>query len=79
MRPRVAYYFHAWEPQQFPGHESFKWLIPGIQKPLHMAGGDSQLRFGITHLQLGAFVQDTRVGIRALSPDAQGALYGAPA
>ena len=79
VRPRVAYYFHAWEPQQFPGHESFKWLIPGIQKPLHMAGGDSQLRFGINHLQLGAFVQDTRVGIRALSPDAQGALYGAPA
>ena len=74
VRPRVAYYFHAWEPQQFPGHESFKWLIPGIQKPLHMAGGDSQLRFGINHLQLGAFVQDTRVGIRALSPTEQQAL-----
>jgi hypothetical protein len=31
-----------------------------------MAGGDGQLRFSINHLQLGAFVQDTRVGIRAV-------------
>jgi len=79
VRPRVAYYFHAWEPQQFPAHESFKWLVPGIQNPLHMAGGDAQLRFGLNHLQIGAFVQDTRVGIRALTPAEQRALYGLPA
>ena len=68
VRPGVAYYHHAWEPHQFPRHESFKWIIPGIQNPLHMAGGDSQLRFGINHLQVGTFVQDTRIGIRALTP-----------
>ena len=78
VRPRVAYYFHAWEPQQFPDHRSFKWIIPGIQNPLHMAGGDGQLRFSINHLQLGTFVQDTRVTIRALGP-AQRALLGRPA
>jgi DMSO reductase family type II enzyme molybdopterin subunit len=66
VRPGVAYYFHAWEPNQFPNHQSYKWLIPGVPKPLHMAGGDGHLHFGINHLQLGAYVQDTRVGIRAV-------------
>ncbi|MBP6381406.1 MAG: molybdopterin-dependent oxidoreductase [Pseudomonadales bacterium] len=79
VRPKVAYYFHAWEPHQFPAHQSFKWIIPGIQNPLHMAGGDGQLRFGINHLELGSFVQDTRVGIRAMTPQEQQALEGRPA
>jgi hypothetical protein len=65
IRPGVAYYFHAWDPTQFPNHESYKWIIPGIPNPLHMAGGDGQLHFGINHFQLGSYVQDTRVGIRA--------------
>jgi hypothetical protein len=60
----VAYYFHAWEPNQFPDHKSYKWLIPGLMKPLHMAGGQGHLHFGINHLQSGSMVQDTRVGIR---------------
>ena len=64
VRPGVAYYFHAWEPTQFPDHKSYKWLIPGLMNPLHMAGGQGQIRFGINHLQAGSFVQDTRVGIR---------------
>lgn len=64
VRPGVAFYFHAWEPHQFPNHESYKWLIPGVMKPLHMAGGQGHLHFGINHLQSGAFVQDTRIGIR---------------
>jgi nitrate reductase alpha subunit len=68
VRPGVAYYYHAWEPHQFPEHKSYKWLIPGIMKPLHMAGGDGQLHFGINHLEAGSFVQDTHVGIRAWSP-----------
>ena len=29
VRPGVAYYFHAWEPYQFPNHESYKWITPG--------------------------------------------------
>ena len=66
IRPGVAFYFHAWEPHQFPNHESYKWLIPGIPKPLHLAGGDGQLKFGINHFQLGSYVQDTRVGIRTI-------------
>ena len=54
IRPGVAFYFHAWEPHQFPNHESYKWLIPGLPNPLHMAGGDGQLKFGINHFQLGS-------------------------
>jgi len=64
VRPGVAYYFHGWDPTQFPEHKSYKWLIPGLMKPLHNVGGQGQLRFGINHLEPGAFVQDTRVGLR---------------
>ncbi len=71
VRPGVAYYFHAWEPTQFPEHKSYKWLTPGIMKPLHWVGGQGHLRFGINHLQPGSFVQDTRVGIRAWTADDQ--------
>ena len=60
----VAYYFHGWDPNQFPEHKSYKWLIPGLMKPLHNVGGQGHLRFGINHLEPGAFVQDTRVGLR---------------
>ncbi len=69
VRPGVAYYFHAWEPTQFPDHKSYKWLIPGLMKPLHMAGGQRHIHFGINHLQSGSFVQDTRVGIRPWTAD----------
>ncbi|MBW2712905.1 MAG: molybdopterin-dependent oxidoreductase [Deltaproteobacteria bacterium] len=65
VRPGVAYYFHAWDPNQFPEHKSYKFITPGIMKPLGLAGGQGQLRFGINHYQPGAFVQDTRVGLRA--------------
>jgi nitrate reductase alpha subunit len=64
VRPGVAYYFHGWDPSQFPEHKSYKWLIPGIMKPLHLAGGEGHLRFGINHLEPGAFIQDTRIGLR---------------
>jgi DMSO reductase family type II enzyme molybdopterin subunit len=64
VQPGVAFYFHAWEPVQFPDHVSYKWLTPGLMKPLHMAGGEGHLRFGINHFEPGSFVQDTRVGIR---------------
>ncbi len=66
VRPGVAYYFHAWDPTQFPNHKNYKWLTPGIPKALHMAGGDGQLHFGINHFQLGSYVQDTRIGIRVV-------------
>lgn len=68
VRPGVAYYFHAWEPHQFPEHKSYKWLIPGLMNPLHMAGGEGHLHFGINHLQSGSFIQDTRIGIRPWQP-----------
>ncbi|MBW1687677.1 MAG: molybdopterin-dependent oxidoreductase [Deltaproteobacteria bacterium] len=64
VQPGVAFYFHAWEPVQFPEHKSYKWLIPGLMKPLHMAGGEGHLKFAINHFEPGSFVQDTRVGIR---------------
>jgi DMSO reductase family type II enzyme molybdopterin subunit len=64
VRPGVAYYFHAWDPTQFPEHRSYKWLIPGLMNPLHWAGGEGHIRFGINHLEPGSFVQDTRVGLR---------------
>ncbi len=65
VRPGVAYYFHAWEPHQFPDHKSYKWLIPGLMKPLHFAGGeDKQLGWFFGHFSPGTHVQDTRVAIR---------------
>jgi DMSO reductase family type II enzyme molybdopterin subunit len=66
VRPRVAYYFHAWEPHQFPEHRSYKFLIPGLMKPLHFAGGEGQLGWTFGHFEPGTHVQDTRVAIRAL-------------
>lgn len=65
VRPRVAYYFHAWEPHQFPGHKSYKWLIPGLMKPLHFAGGEGHLGWFFGHFEPGTHVQDTRVAIAA--------------
>ncbi|QDX79936.1 hypothetical protein B9N43_00915 [Denitratisoma sp. DHT3] len=73
VRPGVAYYYHAWEPHQFPNHQSFKWLIPGLINPLHMAGGTSQLQHGISKYQAGTAVQDTRVGIRPWTGQPTGA------
>jgi DMSO reductase family type II enzyme molybdopterin subunit len=66
VRPGVAFYFHAWEPHQFPDHKSFKWLIPGLIKPLHVAGGYGQINHGLNKYQPGTAVQDTRCGIRAI-------------
>ena len=65
VRPGVAYYYHAWEPHQFPNHESFKFLIPGLVNPLLMAGGYGQINHAMNRYQPGSAVQDTRVGIRA--------------
>jgi DMSO reductase family type II enzyme molybdopterin subunit len=65
VRPGVAYYFHAWEPHQFPEHRSYKFLIPGLMKPLHFAGGEGHLGWFFGHFEPGTHVQDTRVSIRA--------------
>ncbi len=64
VRPKVAYYFHAWEPHQFPNHKSYKFLTPGLMKPLHFAGGDGQVGWFFGHFEPGTHVQDTRVAIR---------------
>ena len=69
VRPRVAYYFHAWEPQQFPEHRSYKFLTPGLMKPLHFAGGEGQLGWTFGHFSPGTHVQDTRVAINAYTAD----------
>lgn len=64
VRPKVAYYFHAWEPHQFPEHKSYKVLTPGIINPLHYAGGEGHLGYFFGHFSPGTHVQDTRVSIR---------------
>ena len=74
VRPRVAYYFHAWEPHQFPDHKSYKWLIPGLIKPLHFAGGEGHLGWYFGHFEPGTHVQDTRVAIAA-APNGPGAVH----
>ena len=64
VRPKVAYFFHAWEPHQFPDHRSYKFLIPGLINPMHFAGGEGgQLGFFFGHFEPGTHVQDTRVAI----------------
>jgi anaerobic selenocysteine-containing dehydrogenase len=68
VRPRVAYYFHAWEPHQFPGHRSFKFITPGLMNPLHFAGGEGHLGWRFLAFEPGTHVQDTRVGLRP-APD----------
>lgn len=65
VRPSVAYYFHAWEPYQFPDHKSYKWLTPGLMKPLHFAGGNAQIDWQFGVWEPGTAVQDTRVEITA--------------
>lgn len=64
VRPSVAYYFHAWEPYQFPDYKSYKFLTPGLMNPMHFAGGDgAQLGYYFGHFEPGTHVQDTRVDI----------------
>lgn len=65
VRPSVAYYFHAWEPYQFPNHQSYKWLTPGLMKPLHFAGDYGQINWQFAVWEPGTAVQDTRVEITA--------------
>jgi len=64
VRPSVAYYFHAWEPHQFPEHKSYKWITPGLMKPLHFAGGEGHLGWRFAIWEPGTAVQDTRIGLR---------------
>lgn len=64
VRPKVAYYFHAWEPHQFPEHKSYKFLTPGIINPLHYAGGEGHLGYFFGHFSPSTHVQDTRASIR---------------
>ena len=73
VRPGVAYYHHAWEPHQFPNHESYKWLIPGTVNALHLAGGYGQIDHMMNRYQGGSAVQDTRLGIRPWTGQATGA------
>jgi len=70
VRPGVLFYFHAWEPTQFPDHKSYKFLTTGVMKPLHAAGGYGHIRQQGNHFMTGNAVQDTRVGFRVIdAPD----------
>ncbi len=71
VRPGVAYYFHAWEPHQFPEHESYKFVTPGLMNPLHFAGREGQMRWRFGVWEPGTQVQDTRVAIRPGRPAGQ--------
>lgn len=64
VRPGVAYYFHAWEPHQFPDHQSYKWITPGLMNPMHFAGGEGHVQWAFAMFEPGTHVQDTRIGIR---------------
>jgi anaerobic selenocysteine-containing dehydrogenase len=66
VRPGVAYYFHAWEPYQFPDHKSYKFITPGLMNPLHFAGGEGQVGWIFGMYEPGTHVQDTRVDLKAL-------------
>jgi nitrate reductase alpha subunit len=70
VRPGVAYYFHAWEPHQFPAHKSYKQITPGLMNPMHFAGGEAQLTWRFCVWSPGTHVQDTRVAIRRGDLDA---------
>lgn len=63
VRPGVVYFFHAWEPFQFPDHKSYKWLSPPMMKPLHFAGDHGQLSWQFGVWEPGTAVQDTRVEV----------------
>lgn len=66
VRPKTAFFFHAWEPYQFPKHKSYKWLTSGLIHPLHYAGGQGEGQIGWRFIRYtpGTHVQDTRVGLR---------------
>jgi len=64
VRPSVAYYFHAWEPYQFPDHKSYKWITPGLMNPMHFAGGEGHVGWFFAIFEPGTHVQDTRVDIK---------------
>ena len=66
VRPGVAYYFHAWEPYQFPNHQSYKNITPGLTNPLHFTGGERQLNMSLNFLQPGSF--RSRHARRAFAP-----------
>jgi anaerobic selenocysteine-containing dehydrogenase len=71
VRPRVAYYFHGWEPHQFPEHRSYKFITPGLIHPLHFAGGEGHLGWRFAVWEPGTHIQDTRIGIRPWRPGAE--------
>ncbi len=77
VRPGVAYYFHAWEPYQFPNHQSYKWVTPGLMNPLHFAGREGQLRWRFGVWEPGTHVQDTRVDIKPGRPEGLAPAEGA--
>ncbi len=76
VRPGVAYYFHAWEPYQFKDHKSYKWITPGLMKPMHFAGGEGHVQWRFAIWEPGSAVQDTRVGIRRIADQQAAATAG---
>lgn len=50
-RPGQVVIYHAWDPYQFPGRRSYDFIIPGLIKPLHLAGGYGHLNYYLWNWQ----------------------------
>lgn len=43
--------YHAWEPHQYTSWRSYDYIIPGLIKPLHLAGGYGHLNYWVSNWQ----------------------------
>jgi anaerobic selenocysteine-containing dehydrogenase len=43
--------YHAWDPHQYTGWRSYDHIIPGLIKPLHLAGGYGHLNYWVSNWQ----------------------------
>ncbi len=43
--------YHAWDPHQYIGWRSYDHIIPGLIKPLHLAGGYGHLNYWVSNWQ----------------------------
>ena len=43
--------YHAWDPHQYTGWRGYDHIIPGLIKPLHLAGGYAHLNYWVSNWQ----------------------------
>lgn len=75
-RPRQVIIYHAWDPYQFPGRRSYDAIIPGLIKPLHLAGGYGHLNYYMWNWQPQQVDRHVNVDIE---PAAAGVRHRLPA